>query len=164
MYRDTLNYKKYLKSEFGDKQPGELIRLDVDRFRINLCKKYAAQTVTHILNLLTWIINFGAKNGFCEPLRFKIQRPKINNIKTEDLSPEQLRKLLKVLNEDSNRQVAHLMKMALFTGMRRGELFKLKWEDIDFQRGFIHIRGPKGGKNATIPMSEQVIDLLSSKE
>ena len=27
--------------------------------------------------------------------------------------------------------------MAIYTGMRRGELFKLQWQDIDFERGFI---------------------------
>jgi len=42
------------------------------------------------------------------------------------------------------------MKMALFSGMRRGELFKLKWEDIDFDRGFILIRTPKGGQDQKI--------------
>ncbi len=36
------------------------------------------------------------------------------------------------------------MRMALFTGMRRGELFKLQWDDVDFDRGFIHIRQPQG--------------------
>jgi integrase len=31
--------------------------------------------------------------------------------------------------------------------MQRGELFKLEWQDIDFERGFINIRHPKGGKS-----------------
>ena len=43
--------------------------------------------------------------------------------------------------------------MALYTGMRRGELFKLKWEDVDFDRGFIRIVGPKGGMDQTIPLN-----------
>jgi integrase len=34
--------------------------------------------------------------------------------------------------------------MALYTGMRRGELFKLKWDHVDFDRGFINIVDPKG--------------------
>ena len=46
------------------------------------------------------------------------------------------------------------MRLALFTGMRRGEIFKLRWADIDFDRGFISIVAPKGGKSQVIPMNK----------
>jgi integrase len=45
------------------------------------------------------------------------------------------------------------MRLALFTGMRRGELLKLQWDDIDTERGFIKIRDPKGGPDQTIPLN-----------
>jgi integrase len=54
------------------------------------------------------------------------------------------------------------MRLALFTGMRRGELFKLKWNDIDFERGFIHIRDPKGGPDQKIPLNEAARQLLEN--
>ena len=47
-----------------------------------------------------------------------------------------------------------MMKMVLYSGMRRGELFNLQWDDIDFERGFIHIRDPKGGPDQRIPLNE----------
>lgn len=34
--------------------------------------------------------------------------------------------------------------MALHTGMRRGEIFNLKWFDVDFNRGLIQIREKTG--------------------
>jgi integrase len=55
-----------------------------------------------------------------------------------------------------------MLKLALFTGMRRGEIFKLQWDDVDFRRGHITIRNPKGGKDAVIPMSEITRALLES--
>ena len=64
----------------------------------------------------------------------------MNNLKTEDLTPEQLANLMAAIDEDHDIQAANFMRMALVTGMRRGELFKLQWQDIDFDRGFIHIR------------------------
>jgi integrase len=39
-------------------------------------------------------------------------------------------------------------------------MFNLKWEDIDFQRGFIHIRNPKGGRDQTIPLNDATRELL----
>jgi integrase len=54
------------------------------------------------------------------------------------------------------------MKLALFTGMRRGEMFKLKWRDIDFNRGFINIKDPKGGPDQKIPLNDAARELLKS--
>ena len=88
--------------------------------------------------------------------------PKVNNLKTEDLTPEQLARLLEAMEKDSNFQVAHFMKLALFTGMRRSELFKLRWEDVDFERDFIHIRDPKGGRDQKIPLNSEARRLLEN--
>ena len=56
------------------------------------------------------------------------------------------------------------MLMALYTGMRRGELFRLRWDDIDFERRFIHIRNPKGGVDQTIPLNDAVRNVLNRVE
>lgn len=159
---DDNRYQNYLKQTFGGKEPKDLIQLDVDRLRITLLKKRKPQTVKHVLVLLQRIINLGVKKGLCEGLRFKMELPRVNNLKTEDLTPEELTKLLEVIEQDSHTQAAKLMKMALFTGMRRGELFKLKWEDVDFERGFITIRNPKGGYDQKIPLNDSARRILEN--
>jgi integrase len=159
---DMSRYEKYLKPTFGKKEPKDIIPLDVDRLRLKLQKDLAPQTVKHILNLLTWIVNYGVKQNLCDGISFHIKKPTVNNIKTEDLNPEQLKRLLKALEADSNIQVRNIMKLALFTGMRRGEIFNLKWSDIDYHRGFIWIRGPKGGQDQKIPMNDSARKLFES--
>jgi integrase len=159
---DKNRYEKYLKGPFGHKEPKTLIPLDVDRLRIKLLKKLSPQTVKHVLNLLTWIINFGTKKHLCEGISFHIQKPAVNNIKTEDLSPKQLKKLLAAIDVYSNVQIKHLMKMALYTGMRRGELFKLKWDHVDLDRGFISIVDPKGGVDEKIPINSAAREILEN--
>ena len=47
-----------------------------------------------------------------------------------------------------------MMRLALFTGMRRSEMLKLKWEHINFERNFITIKDPKGGQDAVIPLND----------
>jgi len=157
---DQSRYDKFLKSEFGKKQPKEIVKLDTDRIRRRLLKTKSPQTVKHVLNLLTWIINHGAKNSMVDPLPFKIQKPTVNNLRTEDLTPDQLANLMDAIDADENDQIQGFMKMALFTGMRRGELFKLEWTDIDFGRGFIHIRDPKGGTDQKIPLNRSAREVL----
>jgi integrase len=56
------------------------------------------------------------------------------------------------------------MKLVLFTGMRRGELFKLQWGDVDFERGFIHIKDPKGGPEQKIPLNDSAREILANHE
>lgn len=159
---DKSRYEKYLKTLLGDKEPKNILALDINRQRIKLLKKKSPQTVLHILNLLTWIINFGVKNGLCPGLSFHIKKPTAQNLVTEDLTPEQIKKLLDVIDADTHPHAGPMMKLALFTGMRRGEMFKLKWNHIDTERGFITIRDPKGGEDQTIPLNDSAHDLLES--
>lgn len=150
---DTNRYNNYLKDVFGAKEPQEIIALETDRLRIKLLKKKSPQTVVHILNLLTWIVNFGVKKGLSQQLTFKIQKPGLDNKKTEDLTEDELRCLLAAIDVDENQDVANMMRLALYSGVRRGELFNLQWNDIDPDRGFITIRNPKGGQSQKIPMN-----------
>lgn len=160
--KDDDRYKRYLQLALGKKEPRELVPLDVDRIRLTLQKTLAPATVKNALELLRRIINFGTKKHLCGGISFSIQMPSVHNLKTEDLSPTELKRLLKAIDDDPNVQVAHLMKMVLFTGMRRGELFKLRWDDVDFERGFIRIKDPKGGLDQSIPLNDSTRGILLS--
>jgi integrase len=159
---DISRWNLYLQKPFGAKEPKELVKLDLDRLRINLLKKKSPQTVKHAVALLRRIINFGVDRGLCPRLPFKIALPHVDNIKTEDLTPDQLQALFSAIETTHHTTAANMMKLALFTGMRRGELFKLQWHDLDFERGFIHIMEPKGGKSQKIPMNKNAREVFES--
>ena len=159
---DGGRYENHLKAAFVGKEPRNISQLDIHRLRITLSKTLKPQTVKHVLILLTRIINYGVKKGLCAGVGFKIEMPRVNNLKTEDLTPEQLINLMAAINEDHDIQAADIMRMALFTGMRRGELLKLQWQDVDFDRGFIHLRDPKGRMDQTIPLSQAAREVLDT--
>jgi integrase len=159
---DISNFK-HLET-LADKEPREIAKLDVDRLRLKLSKSKSSQTVKHVLVLLKRIVNFGANRGISEALKFKIEMPRLNNEKTEDLTPDELSRLLDAISKADCLQAANLMRMALFTGMRRGELFRLQWTDLDFDRGFIHLRDTKGGKDQIIPMNAEARKILQGHE
>jgi integrase len=159
---DIGRYENYIKPVFCDKEPNDIISLDVDRLRLRLQKKLAPQTVKHVLNLLTWIINYGKKRDLCDGISFHIQKPTVHNEKIDSLNDEQLSSLMKTIEEYPNIQIKNFMKLILYTGMRRGEVLKLKWDDIDFDIGFITIRDPKGGPDQRIPLNDQARAVLES--
>ncbi len=83
--------------------------------------------------------------------------------KTETLTKSQLKTLVKVLEIHSDRYHGNIMKLALFTGMRRGNILKLEWEDVDFDREIIILRAEKtkGKKYDTeIPMNGKAREAL----
>jgi integrase len=157
---DENRFKNHIEPIFGKKEPSELLPLDVDRLRLSLLKKKSPGTVKNVLELLRRIINFGVKKNLCAGLNFTVELPRVNNEKTEDLTPEQLQCLLKAIDADSNIQAGSLMKMILFTGLRRSELFRLQWDQVDFEKSFILIKDPKGGIDQRIPLNEAARDLL----
>ncbi len=159
---DQNRFDNYIKPNFGSKEPKEIIPLDTDRLRINLLKKKSPGTVKNVLELLRRITNFGVKKNLCEGLCFTIEMPKVNNTRTEDLTPTQLKNLIKVIESSSNVQAANLMKLVLFTGMRRSECFRLKWSHVNFKKGFIKLVVPKGGVDQEIPLNNEARQLLES--
>lgn len=157
---DRYRFEKHLNPKFGEKAPSELHQLDIDRLRISLLKVRSPQTVKHVLGLLKRLCNFGVKKQLCPGINFKIEMPRVDNQTTEDLTADQMKSLLAAIEASPDRTAATFMKMALFTGMRRGELMKLKWQDVDFNRGFILIRDPKGGVSQSIPLNKQAREIL----
>jgi integrase len=160
---DQNRYELHIKPAFGDSEPKDLLPLDLDRLRINLLKKKKPATVRNVMELLRRIINFGLKKQLCSGLSFAVTMPKVSNLKTEDLTPEQVQRLLEALGKDEDPEVADLVRLALFSGMRRGELFDLHWPDVDFDRGFISLRDPKGGQDQKVPMNDAARALLRAR-
>ena len=56
--------------------------------------------------------------------------------------------------------VKDIIVMAINTGMRRGELFDLKWLDVDFNRRIVHVRQSKSGRPRVIPLNSTTQTLL----
>lgn len=66
----------------------------------------------------------------------KTIRPPIRHKLVSSLTLEQQQRLLSVLGDDT---ISTLIKLAMGTGARLGELLGLKWENIDFDNMEIHI-------------------------
>ncbi|MEJ2090860.1 MAG: site-specific integrase [Syntrophobacterales bacterium] len=120
----------------------------------------------HQLVILRRLYNLARKWGLYagkSPLE-SVSLPRLDNQKTEFLKEEEIIRLLNTLEKWPSRESAAFVKFALFSGLRRGEMLKLAWDDVDFDRGLIALRDPKGGKNTTIPVSPQALEVLRSLE
>jgi integrase len=163
---DRSHFRLYL-SEFGGKIPNEITTSDVDRLHQKLRKLgRSPQTIKHVLGFLRRIIRFGVKKGLCpapDPSKLYFEMPKVDNQRTESLDQAQLAKYLAAIDKEPDQDAAALLRLALATGMRRGALLALQWQDIDFEKNFITLRGEaaKKGKTEKIPLSRAARAVLS---
>ena len=166
---DENRFKNYL-SGFTKLSPEELTTQMVDALRLKLLKSgKKAGTTKNVLELLRRVINFGVKKGLCawqDPSRLHFEMPKLNNTKTEMLTKEERARFIEAAKAAPNRKAGQLMLMAYYTGMRRNELFGLKWSHIDLEHGFINIvgekqEGAKSNRDERIPLSAPVRELLA---
>jgi integrase len=161
--QERCRFQRYIQPTLGDKTPGEVLPIDVDRLRLQGMKGKAPATIHKTLSLLSRLATYGKRKLGSPSLPFEVSLPRVNNEKTETLTEAQLEKLLEALREWPDRQIANLMMLALSSGMRRGELLKLRWSDLDFEGGFIRLRDPKGKKDMSIPMNSTARELLEGQ-
>lgn len=154
---DSFRYKKHLAKRFGGKLPEEISTTDIDALRVSMIRRgLAAQTVKHALGQVRRLIRFGVKRGFCAmPPNLFFEMPQVDNQRTESMSDEQLAAYMRALAEEPDQDAAAFLRLALVTGMRRGALLGLRWDDIDFEGGHITLRGEnaKKGKTEYIPLT-----------
>ena len=55
-----------------------------------------------------------------------------------------------------------LVAFAIETGLRRGEQFRLRWDQVDLENGVLTLPLPKGGKTRHVPLSEEAKTILRS--
>jgi len=58
--------------------------------------------------------------------------------------------------------LAPIIRFAIETGMRRGEIVNVRWEDIDFETSTLHIPITKNGHSRTIPLTEEAGGILKA--
>ena len=129
-------------------------------------KPYTLATIKYQLVLLKRLYNLAKKWGLYEgpnPID-RVGFPRLDNQKTEFLHGDEVSRLLQTMEKWPCRMCAAFVKFTLLTGMRRGELFNLTWDDVDFERGMVRLREPRGGKTQTIPVSPLALDVLRGLE
>ncbi|MDD2390714.1 MAG: tyrosine-type recombinase/integrase [Desulfobacterales bacterium] len=162
-------YQKHLEPLFGDKQLDDISPFDIEKLMLTMKKtkragnkSYAAATIKHQVVLLSRLYSLAEKWGLyagANPCR-KVKKPKLNNKKTEFLSDQELSRLMATLETWSNKMTVSIVNFAIRTGLRRGELMKLKWSDVDLVRKTVTLRDPKGQQDQTLPLSLKAVAVL----
>jgi integrase len=136
---------------------------DIAQYRDARLEKVTASTVLRELVLLTHMFNVAIKD-WSLPLTSNpvalISKPRANKARDRRLEAGELEKLTEGLQQCKNPLVLSVFKFALATGMRRGEVLSLRWENVDLAGRTAHLPITKNGDSRTVPLSPAAIAVL----
>jgi len=169
---DRTRYNKHIKPVFGNESIKKITPLDLEKLKRTLKKKdLAPATIKQCLVLVRQIFNkaiawgkFSGDNPFKNATlnnRKLLEVP--DNRRTRFLQPKQAYSLLDELANKSPL-VHNMALLSLHTGMRRGEVFSLTWQDIDFKNGIIQIKDTKSNRNRQAFMTKEVKAMLKTRK
>lgn len=76
--------------------------------------------------------------------------------------PDELPRLAAAIAQEQNLYARAAIWLYLLTGVRKSELLKAKWQDVDFSRLELRLPDTKSGRTHYIPLSKPVIKILSN--
>jgi integrase len=172
--REDESKGKPLVEAFGNRKMDEITIEDVERFRNKrrTVKTWrgdvrSPKTVNLEVQHLSRIFNFAIERGVSvENPCLRVKNLPADSRRTRYLSHDEEERLMPWLN-GRRGHIRPIVILAIYTGMRQGEIMQLRWADVDFQRNLINVvhggtQSTKTGKGRTIPMNETARDALLS--
>ncbi|MEK9896658.1 MAG: site-specific integrase, partial [Burkholderiaceae bacterium] len=86
-----------------------------------------------------------------------LTRPKLPKVRETRISDDDIDLLIQ---NTKSSYLPCLIKLALYTGMRRSELIKLKWSEINWDKQWIHLKDTKNGEDRFVPLTNNIKDVL----
>ncbi|MGI8554919.1 MAG: tyrosine-type recombinase/integrase [Pyrinomonadaceae bacterium] len=125
-------------------------------------KRRAPSTVNRELAVLSKILSLAVEADIieynpCSTIEKYYLR--LNNERVRYLSEDEEKRLMEALA--NNPFLKNIVVTAIFTGLRRGEIFSMKWEDVDLNLKFIRVLD-KNGEFKSIPIGRTMLRVFES--
>lgn len=115
---------------------------------------FSPQTVRKHATTLRAFSNWLHQEGYTkQPLFETLELPKLPQTKIEVLSPEEIQRVLAVINPNTfmGSRLYSMVVLMVDSGLRAGEVVGVKLADVDWERGVFKVFG-KGSKERFVPL------------
>lgn len=155
---------KQLTGHFGKINISDLRRSHAEHFKSEMSRHLAPGTVNRLLGNAKHILSMAVDDELITTNPFA--RVKLLHVpeRTERiLTNEEQDRLLGACRQVQSPFLRSSVLIALSTGMRKGEIYGLRWEQVNLIDRYIHVQNGKTKKSdRRIPMNEIVYELLSN--
>jgi integrase len=150
---------KHLEEFFGtERQLAEITAADIEGFKLRRKAKVSGSTVNRELALLKRMFNLAISWDLfldLNPFR-KVKFFREVNFGLRVVTPEEEEKLLR----HASPYVQDIIRFALNTGLRIGEIFGLQWANVDLERDILNVFAPKTQKSRAVPINGEARKVL----
>jgi integrase len=146
------HFRNHLIPSFGSIQLSNIGVEDIQGFKAEkTASGLSAQTVKHLLRLLRQMLDHAIDWGYLrENPAKKVRNPKVPRKEMDFLTAQEVGTFL---NQVPNKWYPFFLT-AIVSGLRIGELFAMKWSNLDWNRGQYFVREtwlrPRGGHPSSI--------------
>ncbi|MBN2058922.1 MAG: site-specific integrase [Deltaproteobacteria bacterium] len=144
---EKVYFKTWINPYIGGMVFKDILPLHIEKIKKAMTdKRKAARSIEYNLSIIRQAWNQAKRDGLIDrdsPTK-QVKKPKYDNKRIAFYNHEQADTLLKTVKEKSE-QLHNMVLLSLHTGMRAGEIFRLKWADVDLTEGLISIQDAKGG-------------------
>jgi len=161
---DEYRNRMYLAPVFDNKRLDEISPFDLERLKADLSKHLSLGSVKHCLVLFRQIFNKAIEWDLYQgenPIK-RVKLPILQNQRQRFLSYEEAKLLMAELQRRSE-QLHDIALLALHCGLRAGEIFNLKNQDIDIENELINVSDPKNKENRKAFMTKAVKQMFKNR-
>ncbi len=159
-------FGNWIKPVIGEMPFKTIMPLQIEKIKQNLLKAgRSPRTIEYIFAIIRQVWNMASRDGLVDrqcPTR-EVKKPKISNGRQRFLSRKEAEQLLEAVRAKS-KQTYKLCLLSLYCGLRAGEIFNLKWHDIDVTNGMIRVADAKGDKSRYTYMTEKIKEMFSDMD
>ena len=154
--KENQHFKLWIQPILGNMPLREIKPFAIERIKKNLLgADRSARLIQYVFATIRQVWNHAHRDGLVmgdSPTR-EVRLPKFDNRRQRFLGHGEADRLLADL-EARDFKLYQMALLSLHCGLRAGEIFSLRWQDINTDRGLILIADPKGGHNRTAFMTE----------
>jgi len=162
------HWRLYIRDELGDQPIDDIRPRDIQRLHASL--PHIPVQANRMLATLSAVLNYAERLELrpqgSNPCRFIERYPEKR--RERFMTTEELQRLGEVLAEAERSNSEHpsailAVRLLALTGMRKGEVQQLRWQDVDPERGFAFLPDSKTGRKA-VPLSQAALDLINEAD
>ena len=156
---------KLCQYEIGNIRLSNLTSNDIAKFRDERLITVSGTTVVKDLLLISHAIKTAQREwGFKLPSNpvDNVNKPSVNKPRDRRLEEGEEERLLQACKQSSNHWFLPLVQVAIETGMRRGELLSLTWDNVHLDKNWVHLPMTKNGESRDVPLSPKAKGILGS--